>query len=278
MKYAVGYVMLPFALLIALAACESRKDVFYPLDGGPVVLFSSDAVSYSQSVDVRLRSEEDVLLHYRLKGEYPSAVSTSLVLDEYLWAPGDSTEKDSKTEDIRIIVNEKDSTITIRSLRGKKVWTKEETYKKLSFSLTSEDVYKKQVSAVAHISVSSYRGLKARIDTVTYDEKETRISLSVSAEPNAYNDKATEWEYLFDGEIMFNADGWESQDFRSYNANAGQAARGGYYITSTPLTTVNHVFQSGGAHSVAVRCKSSSGMWGAWSERQIIFTEASSKQ
>lgn len=256
-------------ILASLASCESRKDVFRPLDEGPKVLFSLDAREYVSRLDVSLRSEEDVLLHYRLRGEYPYSLSSALTLDEYIWTPGDSTEKDSKTEDVEVRVNDKDSTILIRSLRPKRTWTKEEVYKRLTFSLLSEDVYGKVSEAGAGVSVSSYRALWARVDSVTFDTSEPRVKVSASFDSNAYGDRAVAYEYLFDGDIMFDADGWENDDHRSYNANPGQAAKGGYYITSTPLTEVRHVFQSGGTHTFAVRCKSSNGMWGRWTRHSL---------
>lgn len=257
------------SLLCALTSCESRKDVFYPLDSGPVVLFSTDAVTWSQDISVALRSGGDCVVHYRLKGEYPYSLSEALTLDEYLWSVGDSTAKDSKTEDVRISFNGKDSTFTVSSLRPLRTWTKAETYKRLTFCLTSEDVYKKSSSALTHISVSSYRGLRASVDSLVFDPSETRVRLWASSPGNSFSDRAVAFEYLFDGEIMYDADGWECADFSSWNANPGQAARGGYYITATPLTSVRHVFQCAGVHTLAVRCKSSAGMWGPWSRYRV---------
>lgn len=273
MKISVIRISVLFFILAALASCESREDVFRPLDGGPKVLFSLDAKDYSGEVSVSLRSEEDVVLHYRLSGEYPYSLQSALALDEYIWTPGDSTQKESKTEDVEIRVNTADSTIMIRSLRSRHTWTKEEVYKRLSFTLSSEDVYRKNAKAVALISVSSYRGLKAVADSVSFDTDEPRIKVSASYERNAHGDRAVAYEYLFDGEIMYDGDGWESDDCRSYNANPGQAARGGYYITSTPLAEVRHVFQEGGVHTLAVRCKSETGMWGGWTSYRVDMDE-----
>lgn len=266
MKKINSIIAVLITMALAFTSCESRKDVFERNDSGPSFLVSIDGGEFQNRIKVRMANGAENVVNYSLNNVYPTTLSVAL--DDFTKA------------NFQITINEKDNLIKVKSLRDikSKSSSKIDGYFATSSSVSIEatDYYGKMRNVVLELISYDYVGMKALISQHNVDPVDPLdMVFYVKAESTATDTKAIAYEYLFDGEIKYNEDGWENDDKASYNANPGQAAKGGYYIISTPVTRVNHEFQTEGEHRLAIRCKAESGIWGKWTQYRVNTKDGS---
>ena len=273
-------------MALAFSSCESRKDVFRQSSehvlSCPV---SVDGENYTTELVTATTNGSEKTVKFRLFHTYDAKLSSANVeyaaytskLPSEFRGYSDVFNSGSK-DDINILINEKDSTVCFKSLRDKQADAELQgkSWKVYLIKLVATDIYGSTSETTVWLHSFNYVGMKAVVYQHTVDPVDPLdFTIYVKAEKSICDYTAVAYEYLFDGEIKYNQSGWENDDKASYNANPGQAAKGGYYIISTPVTRVNHEFQTEGEHRLAIRCKAESGIWGKWTQYKVNTKDGS---
>ncbi len=250
-----------FATLIAAAlmACESRKDIYEQKNTPPSVTLGTDK---KQSLDVTLRHGSDVVIDYTVEdnfmGESDSITVSVINNDGPLCSIQASLDKNNKK--LRLLSNDP------------KQFNPEQGDSKVTVYVSAFDYYNKkttaQVNLTMHVNMPPTPSfLMSKADGTSSLE----YVINASSSSDIDFDNIVAYEYIIGGEIMYNQPGYETTVNNVYNINPGQAAKGGTYIISTPLKSINHIFQATGNYKIAVRCKDALGMWSNWIEKEITI-------
>ena len=250
-------------MCILLAACENRSDLFKNSNTSPIILLA-DNEHMDMANDtflLSMRYGESHVLYYEYHDEYS-------VKDSLLFGIITHEGKLNSLLARRIANTHK---IKVESLLPATTLT--DTITEATIQVGLEDYYQIQGSAWIKVSIKSNQPPTPVFSVTKKENLEYRIDASKTFD--AEKDEVVAYEYVIGsqdaGELVYNQMGYETEDFNPYvpNANAGRAAKGGTYIVSTPIQTVQHVFQAPGMYSVSVRAKDNIGLWSKWSTQQI---------
>lgn len=247
---------------IGVSGCESRDDIFKINNTVPAVTLSatssmSGAVS---AIDTTMRYSEAIVLYY--------AISDNFIGDGE--NPGVSVTVDDDGIEVETYIDKSRNMIMIKELS---LPTRESPVSgKATVRVIAQDYYASQGEAVVNIDINANR---APVADFTVEQisgaagMDYTISAANSSDPDG--DGIVAYEYLIDGTVKYDETGYENDEEGQFCVNPGHAASGGTYIIATELSSANHVFQSAGSHTVAVRAKDGLGMWGRWTTRTITI-------
>ena len=251
------------AIVLLLAACENRSDVFKDNNTAPIILLADnehmDLANDTFRLDMRYGEER--ILYYEYNDEYA-------VKDSLLFGIITHEGKQNALLARRIAHTNK---IKIESLLP--VTTLTDTTTKATIQVGLEDYYQLQGSAWIKVSIHANQPPIPAFSITQKEGMEYRIDALSTCDPE--KDAIVAYEFVIGSqdasELVFNQIGYETEDFNPYvpNANAGRAAKGGTYITATPIYSIYHIFQAPGTYSVSVRAKDVLGLWSKWSTQQV---------
>ncbi|MBQ1176519.1 MAG: PKD domain-containing protein [Paludibacteraceae bacterium] len=251
------------AIVMLFAACENRSDVFKNNNTAPIILLADnehmDLANDTFRLDMRYGEER--ILYYEYNDEYT-------VKDSLLFGIITHEGKQNALLARRIAHTNK---IKIESLLP--VTTLTDTITKATIQVGLEDYYQTQGSAWIKVSIHPNQPPTPSFIITQKEDREFRINAYNSTDPE--KDAIVAYEFVIGSqdasELVFNQIGYETEDFNPYvpNANAGRAAKGGTYITATPIYSIYHIFQAPGTYSVSVRAKDALGLWSKWSTQQV---------
>lgn len=250
-------------VLLLLCACENRSDIFKDNNAAPIILLA-DNEHMDQANDtflLNMRYGEKHALYYEYNDDYQ-------LKDSLLFG---IITHEGKLNALQARKVAKTNKILVESLLP--VTTLTDTITKATIQVGVEDYYQTKGSAWIKVSIRANKPAVPVFSVSKKDGMHYRIDASKSNDPE--NDEVVAYEYVIGSqnasELVFNQMGYETDNFNPYvpNANAGRAAKGGTYIVSTPIHTVQHIFQAPGMYSVSVRVKDALGLWSKWSTTQL---------
>lgn len=251
--------IIAISALCVLASCESRKDVYELNNKEPQVSLSlkADFIDCADTVNVSLRHGKSSYVFYRMTDDRPDFLGPLQITNICPQYEGSLFLTALKANDGITIQVADTSDRICRDIQHHTV-----------FECSVQDYYGKE--GKAYINVTSVRNntpvVSFTIEKISGMEYEVKTGCT---DPDG--DGIVLYEYLFDGEVIFNEDAFEIDNPAPGQpcANPGRAAIGGTYIVGTTLTHVKHSFQYGGVHTVYVRCKDSDGLWCKWESKDI---------
>lgn len=261
MKNRIVYSFL--GLFLLLVSCENRSDIFKNNNTAPIILLADNELMdrANDTLKVCLRYGESRTLYYAYNDNYN-------VKDSLLFG---ILTHEGKVNSLQVRRMAKTNKIILDNLLPKTTLT--DTITKATIHVGLEDYYQLQGSAWIEVSVLANQSPKPHIAISRCDSMEYKISAYASTDPE--QDDIVAYEYVIGSsmatELVYNNIGYETEHFNPYipNANAGRAAKGGTYIVSTPIHTIQHIFQEPGSYSISVRCKDAVGLWSKWETKLI---------
>ena len=288
-------------MIFLLSSCDTRDDYFVNHSEAPLMTLYSDhdstfdgkkyivvELGWGDTVEVEYFFE-DIYLENSNYYNYHRLESECLFnprADNYYWKIYGSPKSTQESDFGDLTTFSNNLTVDMDLFNQKLVFIEhtrsaEEFYNVKNYSPLGSD----SLSFTGRITIKSYNILgnygTAYVFVKTYANRPPVADFSLEKVPGESSmhrrivahcsdpdrDDIIAYEYCIDGKTI----GSRSVYDTSNSSSGGQAAYNGTYITRTSLSSVNHVFQESGAHTVSVRCQDKWLNWSAWTSQELII-------
>lgn len=244
-------------LTLFIVSCETREDINMKRNTSPHVYIGmnekdinvielSDTLRKSDSSTYYFRSVDDSdLINYTFELEFLE--DNSIIKDSVV------VEINEQTKELHLKCNLNDKTINNISYN-------------FNIYIVATDNYNLSEKAKISITLIENRPPVPQVSFSNISSTEYEISAMDSYDKDG--DAIVAYEYLIDGEVLYNKPGYEDEYETSANPNPGHAGTEGTYIISTPLGSIKHNFQVENVNDfkIYVRVKDERGLWSSWSQ------------
>lgn len=289
---------LSVAMLTAtLSACDTREDYFLAHCEEPVItLYSGNdsTLEDKRYITVQLGWDDTLAIDYSIQDQYGEIVSYQVQTqctynprgDNYYWTGSPESAHSSIFGDPTLfserLTVEIDET-NHRLLLVEKTNSAESfyTYSKNEQSLFNTDSISFEATMTVEVfnklgkkgSVNVFLKMMAnkppvadcQLEAVSGESSMHRRIVAQCSDPD--QDPIVAYEYCIDGRTIGYGSIYEIRDVRT----SGLGSYNGTYITRTALSSVNHVFQETGAHTISIRCQDVWKNWSAWTTHEVII-------